>query len=161
MYVITSEAALLLDIPHRRLLDLLKKGRVKGAYKSGRFWLIPLYNGLPQIIPGKRGRKGSWDKTILPKKIIVHVNRNRIEANKNKSPEEREDVIAVKSTSKTSSKHQNQKNGNFYTNHLEIPYPCRIIYRPNKPLHCGAHLWIEILGENIHKLKSQQPILKI
>ena len=44
MYVVASEAASLLKIPHRRLLELLRKGRVKGAYKSGRFWLIPLYN---------------------------------------------------------------------------------------------------------------------
>ena len=68
MYVIASQAALLLQIPYRRLLELLGKGRVKGAYKSGRFWLIPLYNGLPNIIPGKRGRKGQWVKTRLLKK---------------------------------------------------------------------------------------------
>ncbi len=31
MYVITSEAALLLQIPHKRLLELLGKGRVNTA----------------------------------------------------------------------------------------------------------------------------------
>ncbi len=159
MYVITSEAALLLQIPHKRLLELLGKGRVKGAYKSGRFWLIPLYNGLPQIIPGKRGRKGAWVKTIRPKKTIVHVNRNRIQANKSKSPEKRKEVIAVKNSSSNLSQGRKAKNGDFYTNYLEIPYPCRIIYQPDKPLRCGAHLWIEVLGDNLHKLQCQQPIL--
>ena len=123
MYVITSEAALLLQIPHKRLLELLGKGRVKGSYKSGGFWLIPLYNGLPQIIPGKRGRKGTWVKTIRPKKTIIHVNRNRIQANKSKSPEKRKEVIAVKNSSSNLSQASQAKNGDFYTNYLEIPYP--------------------------------------
>ena len=159
MYVIASQAALLLQIPYRRLLELLGKGRVKGAYKSGRFWLIPLYNGLPNIIPGKRGRKGQWVKTRLPRKTIVHVNRNRIEANKNKTPEERKEVITVKKIRDNLSKDKNDRNRNFYTNYLEIPYPCRIIYQPDKPLKCGAHLWIEVLGDNLDKLQYQQPIL--
>ena len=157
MYVIASQAALLLKISHGRLLELLGKGRVKGAYKSGRFWLIPLYRGLPLIIPGKRGKKGTWVKTISPKKTIVHVNRNRIEANKKKSPEEREEVIAVKKSSSNSSPGKKGKNGNFYTNYLEIPYPCRIIYQPDKPLGCGAHLWIEVLGDNLDLLQYQPP----
>ena len=86
MYVVASEAALLLKIPHRRLLELLRKGRVKGAYKSGRYWLIPLYDGLPCIIPGKRGRKGNWERSKLPKKTIVYVNKNYSQGNVNQSP---------------------------------------------------------------------------
>ena len=154
MYVVASEAASLLKISHRRLLELLRKGRVKGAYKSGRFWVIPLYNKLPYIIPGKRGKKGNWKKTRLPRKTIVHVNRNRITENMNKSPQERKPVIAVKTSNSTLS-----KNANFYTNQLEIPYPCRIIYQPDKPLSCGATLWIEVLGENLEKAQPPENIL--
>ena len=143
MHVVSSEAASLLKIPQKRLQDLLRKGRVKGAYKSGRIWLIPLYKGLPYIIPGKRGRKGNWERKRLPKKTIVHVNRNHIEGNINKSPEERKPVITVKGETR------------FYANELEIPYPCKIIYRPDKPLDCGATLWIEIWGKDLDKV---QPI---
>jgi hypothetical protein len=42
MYVSTTKAASLLMISTRRLRQLLKEGRVIGAYKSGNFWFIPL-----------------------------------------------------------------------------------------------------------------------
>ena len=48
MYVHTTKAASLLEISPRRLRQLLQQGRVKGAYKSGNFWLSPLYNGRQQ-----------------------------------------------------------------------------------------------------------------
>jgi hypothetical protein len=147
MYVVASEAALLLKIPHRRLLELLRSKRVKGAYKSGRYWLIPLYNGLPCIIPGQRGRKGNWEKARLPKKTIIHINRNHIKENLKKSPLERKPVIAVKGTTK------------FYAHELEIPFPCRIVYQPDKPLNCHASLWIEILGENLDKVQPPSNIV--
>ncbi len=67
MYIHTTEAAKLLGIIPRRLLDLLQKGRVVGAYKSGRCWIIPLFDGLPKIIPGKRGRTGTWKTTEVEK----------------------------------------------------------------------------------------------
>ncbi|MGK7892098.1 MAG: DNA-binding protein, partial [Xenococcus sp. (in: cyanobacteria)] len=54
MYVMTTQAASLLQISSRRLRTLLQKGRVVGAYKSGKFWLIPLYEGLPVITKAKR-----------------------------------------------------------------------------------------------------------
>ena len=147
MYVVTSQAASLLKIRHRRLLELLRQGRVEGAYKSNRFWLIPLYKGLPRIIPGKRGRKGNWQRTRLPKKTTVHINRNHIKYNHGKSPRERKPVIAVKGKSK------------FYAFELEIPYPCKIVYRPDKPLDCKASLWIELWGEDLAKVQSPENIL--
>ncbi|MGK7894149.1 MAG: helix-turn-helix domain-containing protein [Xenococcus sp. (in: cyanobacteria)] len=134
MYVHTTQAASLLGISSRRLRQLSQQGRIKGAYKSGKFWLIPLYNGLPQVTKAKRGQAGTWKTTKQPKKTIVHINSNKIKQNIKKSSEEREPVIAIKGTTNT------------YVHQLEIPAPCRVVYQPDKPLSCGAKVWIEILG---------------
>ncbi len=32
---------------------------------------------------------------------------------------------------------------NDYAHEVEIDGPCRIVYRPDKPLSCGAKVWIE------------------
>ena len=59
----TKEASFLLGISRQRLLVLLAQGRVKGADKKGRFWEIPASkNGMPKIIPARRGPKGIWHK---------------------------------------------------------------------------------------------------
>ena len=84
MYVQTTKAASLLNISSRRLRQLLQQGRVQGAYKSDRFWLIPLYNGLPQITKAKRGQAGTWKTGKQPTKTIVHINSNIIKQNKQK-----------------------------------------------------------------------------
>ena len=147
MYVLTTKAAFLLGISSRRLRQLLQQGRVKGAYKSGKFWLIPLYNGLPQITKGKRGRAGTWKTTKKPKKAIAHINSNIIQSNAKKSPELREPVITVKTSGK-----------NTYLHSLEIPSPCRIVYQPDKPLSCGAKVWIEILDFDLELLQPSANI---
>lgn len=116
-------------------------------------------NRLPYIIRGKRGKKGNWEKTRLPRKTIVHVNRNHIRKNINKSPQERKPVIAVKTSNSVVLESGNKRKTKFYTNQLEIPYPCRIIYQPDKPLSCGASLWIEILGDNLDKVQPPKNIL--
>ncbi|MDJ0745845.1 MAG: helix-turn-helix domain-containing protein [Xenococcaceae cyanobacterium MO_167.B27] len=146
MYVHTTKAASLLGISPRRLRQLLQQGRVKGAYKSGKFWLIPLYNGLPQITKAKRGQAGTWKTKKQPKKTIVHVNSNTIKRNAKKSFGQREPVIAIKG----------RKNINVHQ--LEIPVPCRVIYQPDKPLSCGAKVWIEVLDFD---LESIQPLANI
>ena len=46
---------------------------------------------------------------------------------------QREPVIAIKGATKS------------YAHQLEIPAPCRIVYDPDKPLSCGAKVWIEVL----------------
>ena len=171
MYIHTTEAAKLLGIIPRRLLDLLQKGRVVGAYKSGRCWIIPLFDGLPKIIPGKRGRTGTWKTTEVEKsnagkkkptqpldmllnqkhpsrskeykkKTIIHINSNHIRQNKKRKAEDRKPVIVIRGESKV------------YTNAVEIPYPCRIVYQPDNPLGCGARVWIEVLGFD---LAAMQP----
>ena len=32
---------------------------------------------------------------------------------------------------------------NNYGSNVEINGPCRVLYRPDKPLTCGARVWIE------------------
>jgi len=63
-------------------------------------------------------------------KTIIHVNQHIIK--KNSKTGEREPVL----TSKT------YKN-NTYCHEAIIDGPCRIIYRPDRPLSCGAKVWIE------------------
>ena len=122
MYVHTTQAASLLGISSRRLRKLLQEGRVMGAYKSGKFWLIPLHNGMPVIKKAKRGQAGTWKRGKEPKKSIVHINSNVIKQNIKKSPENRKPAIAIKGAQLG------------YVHHLEIPAPCRIVYSPDKPL---------------------------
>ncbi len=134
MYINTTQAASLLKISPSRLRQLLQKGRVRGAYKTGRYWLIPLYDGMPYVEPTKRGQGGTWKVAKKPQKTTVHINSNIIRQNIKKSKAEREPAIAVKGKEK------------HYVHELEIPVPCKIIYNPDKPLSCGARVWIEILG---------------
>ena len=55
MIVGTTTAAKILNISTSRLKFLLSSNRVEGAYKTGRMWLISLFNGKPIIYKGKRG----------------------------------------------------------------------------------------------------------
>ncbi|MEM7593680.1 MAG: DNA-binding protein, partial [Cyanobacteria bacterium P01_A01_bin.83] len=66
MIVGTTETAKILNISTGRLRVLLIAGRVKGAYKTGRIWLIPLFNGKPIISKGKRGPNLSWRNARKP-----------------------------------------------------------------------------------------------
>jgi hypothetical protein len=63
-------------------------------------------------------------------KKIIHVNQHVIKHN-NKTGE-RKPVITVKTYK-----------DNTYSNEVYVDGPCRIIYRPDKPLSCGAKVWIE------------------
>lgn len=142
MYVGTTKAASLLMISTRRLRQLLKQGRVIGAYKSGNFWFIPLFKGLPNIKKGTRGPVSSWSqrKRSAPSRPTrIHINRHNLNGNRNKRKEDRKPVITVK-----------HGNTNTYGFEVEIPSPCRILYRPDRPLACGACVWIETLCTEIH-----------
>ena len=62
-------------------------------------------------------------------KTIVHVNQHVIKANRKNN--KNDPVLTVK----------NYKN-NIYGHNVKLG-KCEIIYRPDKPLSCGAHVWIE------------------
>lgn len=60
----------------------------------------------------------------------IHVNQHIIR--RNQKTGEREPVLTVK-----------QGKSNRYTHSVEILGPSRVVYRPDKPLGCGARVWIE------------------
>ena len=64
----------------------------------------------------------------------IHVNQHKIRSNKKHNLNE--PVITVK-TSKS----------NTYGHEVEVLGPSKIIYSPDKPLSCGARVWIETEGE--------------
>ena len=63
-------------------------------------------------------------------KTRIHVNQHKIRSNKKNNLNE--PVITVK-TSKS----------NTYGHGVEIMGPSKVIYSPDKPLNCGARVWIE------------------
>lgn len=86
-------------------------------------------------------------------KTIIHVNQHNIK--KNRKDNLNLPVLTVKTYK-----------SNIYTNHVKINGPSEIMYSPDKPLSCGAHVWIEtdseveILGETFNynsftKIKEQ------
>ena len=133
MIVGTTEAAKILQISSARLRILLIAGRVEGAYKSGKMWLIPLFQGKPFIRRGSRGPVPRWCNPRKPAKTVIHVNSHRIR--ENKKNQQHQPVITVK-----------KGNTNQYGHEVEIPGGCRIVYNPHNPI-CGAKVWIESLYE--------------
>ena len=69
-------------------------------------------------------------------KTIIHVNQHVIKANAKTG--ERNPVLTVK-TYKT----------NTYAHEVEIKGDSKVVYSPDKPLSCGAKVWIETQGEVI------------
>ena len=67
-------------------------------------------------------------------KTRIHVNQHKIRSNKKHNLNE--PVITVK-TSKS----------NTYAHEVDVLGPSKIIYSPDKPLSCGAKVWIETEGE--------------
>jgi exopolysaccharide biosynthesis predicted pyruvyltransferase EpsI len=63
-------------------------------------------------------------------KTIIHVNQHVIKRNSKLG--ENNPVLTVKTY-----------NNNTYAHTVEIQGPSRIIYSPDKPLSCGARVWIE------------------
>lgn len=63
-------------------------------------------------------------------KTIIHVNQHVIR--KNTKENQREPTLTVK-----------QGRSNTYAHEVVIDGPSRIVYSPDKPLSCGARVWIE------------------
>jgi hypothetical protein len=67
-------------------------------------------------------------------KTIVHVNQHVVKSNRKNGVND--PVLTVK----------NYKE-NVYAHEVDIKGPSKIVYSPDKPLSCGAHVWVETHGE--------------
>jgi hypothetical protein len=67
-------------------------------------------------------------------KTRIHVNQHKIKSNLKTG--ERDPVITVKTYK-----------SNDYGSEVSIKGPCRVVYSPDKPLSCGARVWIETESE--------------
>ena len=63
-------------------------------------------------------------------KKIIHINQHIIK--RNAKTGERDPVITCKTYK-----------SNDYAHEVAIDGPCKIVYSPDKPLSCGAKVWIE------------------
>ena len=63
-------------------------------------------------------------------KTQIHVNQHVIKSNKKNK--ENKPVLTVKTYK-----------SNTYAHEVEIDGPSRVVYQPQKPLPCGAKVWIE------------------
>ena len=72
----------------------------------------------------------------------IHINQHRIKANRKSSAQgaEASKKLLPVITAKTYKE-------NAYGHEVKISGPCTIVYRPNDPLSCGAHVWIETQSE--------------
>lgn len=67
-------------------------------------------------------------------KARIHVNQHKIRSNyKNKL---NEPVITIK-----------RGKDNTYCHRVHIAGPCTVVYNPDRPLSCGARVWIETESE--------------
>jgi len=63
-------------------------------------------------------------------KTIIHVNQHKIKSNTKNGTNE--PVLTCKTYK-----------SNDYAHEVYIDGPCKVVYSPNKPLSCGARVWIE------------------
>ena len=79
----------------------------------------------------------------------ILVNQNRIKSNKKHN---RKDPVLTVKTSKT----------NTYGHEVVIHGPSKVVYSPDKPLSCGARVWIEtesevnVINEDLHVQNSER-----
>ena len=67
-------------------------------------------------------------------KTYIHVNQHKIRANKKHGTNEH--VLTIK-----------ESKSNTYCHEVDILGPSKLVYRPDKPLSCGARVWIETDAE--------------
>ena len=148
IYVRVAKAAYLLGISRQRVQQLLYGGRIKGAFKEGRFWQIPLLeHEMPQVIPAERGRKGTWRKRPQRATTYIHVNKHKIRENYYKT--EKEPVICVREGIKER-----------YCDKVEILGGlCTVVYDPDHPKPCGATVWVEIDPQILRKIALSNPLV--
>lgn len=63
-------------------------------------------------------------------RTVIHVNQHVIR--RNAKTGEQAPVLTVK-----------RGRANVYATSVEVLGPCRVVYSPDRPLSCGARVWIE------------------
>jgi hypothetical protein len=101
-------------------------------------------DGRPAKVRSRRRSNGLHQARGM--KTIVHVNQHVIKSNLKSG--EVDPVLTVK-TYKT----------NTYAHEVEITGPCKVIYSPDKPLSCGARVWIETQSEVIPVVRQEETAL--
>lgn len=76
-------------------------------------------------------------------KTIIHVNQHVIKANAKNGTNE--PVLTVKTYK-----------SNIYAHEVEIKGESKVVYSPDKPLSCGAKVWIETEAEVILKYNQRK-----
>ena len=74
-------------------------------------------------------------------KTIIHVNQHVIKANRKNGTND--PVLTVKTYKSNNYAHEVIIDGPSKL----VNGPCKVIYRPDKPLSCGAHVWVETESE--------------
>lgn len=82
-------------------------------------------------------------------KTIIHVNQHVIKANRKSG--ERNPVLTVKSRGKNTYAHEVAIYGQ------DGKLAAKVIYSPDKPLSCGAHVWIETTNDVVPTVSTQNP----
>jgi len=72
----------------------------------------------------------------------IHVNTHKIKSNAKHGTNV--PTLAVKS-----------RKGTEYCHEVEVLGPSRVIYRPDKPLSCGARVWIETEADVVKVLHDE------
>jgi hypothetical protein len=149
-WVSTTQTAIRLGISSARVRQLLAEGRIKGACKIGKYWMIPLFNGKPSIQKGHRGPKPKWSSVRATAKTKIYINRSKLAQNHDRGTFH--PVISV-----------NQLDRNLYGNEVGIDGPCRIVYQPEKEKN--PRIWIETFSQvrviNFEADRSQRTCLTL
>ena len=74
-------------------------------------------------------------------KTTIHVNQHVIKSNRK---DDKDDPVLTVKTYKS----------NVYAHTVQINGPSKVIYSPDRPLSCGAHVWIETDSEVITDVKN-------
>ena len=140
MFISTRECAKQLKISIRRVQALLAKKRIQGAYKVGRYWLIPLYDGKPVVSAGRRGPASRWSQLTrqLRQKNMAVIYVSRATIRENQKENTFKPVISV-----------HRGNGNAsHAHEIRINGPSMITY--SEKAMCskgGSRVWLETYHE--------------
>jgi hypothetical protein len=131
-WINTTETAIRLGISSARVRQLLAEGRIRGACKIGKYWMIPLFDGKPSIKKGHRGPKPKWTSARPKAKTKIYINRSKLAQNHDRDTNH--PVISI-----------NRADRYLYGHEVIINGPCRIVYQPQKEKN--PRIWIETFSQ--------------